>query len=85
MMNDQLPILSQLYQAEVATEKLVKLGVDIVTVVIEQCRPVIHVAPNEALTRLGGGVHIIRTINNKREVINATAFEGCKLQWTTSG
>ena len=83
-MNDQSPILNQLYQAEVATEKLLKLGIDIVTVVIEQCRPVISVMPNKALGALGGGIHVIRIRNSRREIINATAFEGCKVQWTTT-
>jgi len=83
-MLDQPRIINQFYQAELAVERLTNIGVDVVSVSIALSRPVINVAPNRALHQLGGGMHIMRLRNNRREIVNATFFEGCKLQWITT-
>lgn len=77
-------IINQIYQAELAVERLTSIGVDVVSISIAQSRPVINVEPNRALHQLGGGMHIMRLRNNRREIVNATFFEGCKVQWTTT-
>lgn len=80
-------VLDHLYQAELAVERLLKMGIEVSHVDISG-----HIKPrvwlrgrDEDLRRkFGGGITMIQpAANGGRETIIAATFEGCQLQWGT--
>lgn len=80
-------ILDELYQAELAVERLVKMGIDVSHVDISDRKPRIWLRGRDEDLRnqFGGGMHIIQpAVNGGREAVMAAQFEGCQLQWGKS-
>jgi len=78
-------VLDQLYQAELAVERLIKMKIDVSHVDISS-----HIKPRiwlrgrdeDLRPKFGGGITVIHPgANGEREMVIAATFENCQLQW----
>lgn len=77
-------LLSNLYQAELAVEQLVKIGVEVACIDITESKPKLWLRgqDDDLRRRFGGGIHMIRPLaDGRRDVVMAAIFEGCQIQW----